>query len=110
MEKRGWKVIEGYGPGWKRLTLHVNESTGETTVDGSVCIGHEDVDCSCARRLYLLSVSNAISLGKTTPRCGNSRHPYGEWHKATPLPPFSGWLKSFVYWINRKRWGCGCGK
>lgn len=103
------KVNEGHGPGWKTITLHVNEFTGETHIDGSVCIGHEGVDCSCAYLIYRRSLSYELQHPRLSGcQCGNPKHPNGAWHPATPIPASWQWIKCFMYWINTKLWGCGC--
>lgn len=42
------------------------------------------------------------------PTCSNARHPNGAHHKSTPLPASWQWRRRFWYWLNTKRWGCGC--
>lgn len=55
---------------------------------------------------------NALPEGHPSPpcavSCGNPRHPNGAGHPAASIPASWEWLASFRYWLNRKRWGCGC--
>jgi hypothetical protein len=41
-------------------------------------------------------------------KCNNPRHPRGRWHTSTPIPGSWQFLARFRFWLNRKRWGCGC--
>lgn len=40
--------------------------------------------------------------------CGNSLHPKGAWHEASPLATSWQWGKRFRQMLNRERWGCRC--
>lgn len=52
--------LESYAPGLKKIILHVNEMTGEVHVDGKPCIGHEDHECECARKLFEISYASIV--------------------------------------------------
>jgi hypothetical protein len=42
--------------------------------------------------------------------CGNSLHPDGAWHEASPLATRWQWGKQFRQMLNRELWGCRCDK
>ena len=71
-------------------------------------------DCPGTKRGCYCSVCNkiakAIRKGQTmsSVNCGNSLHPKGAWHEASPLPYY--WIEAVLQWIRKKRWGCGCKK
>jgi hypothetical protein len=43
-----------------------------------------------------------------TIKCGNPRHPSGQWHQSDPLPSSWDLFERFCQWRNRRHWGCGC--
>lgn len=40
--------------------------------------------------------------------CGNERHPDGAWHPAESLPASWEWIRSWVHWWRKRKWGCAC--
>lgn len=41
-------------------------------------------------------------------RCNNARHPNGVWHVSSPMA--IGLVARARQWVNRRRWGCSCGR